>query len=369
MMLTGEVHKFLFLMFLLGWSNFLYCFVGFRSSTQLRDRRSHFLSDIPISLQNIIEQRNRTEILQWINNRPSTAQLLAVPDTTIGHTSVFEDSSFKPCNIEISSIGQQSMAEIGIIERGFRQIGTSQIDVAEIGLYHIALEKKNLSQISMTEISPFTSSIFQISSAQISPTQVSKTKVRQVYPSITEIGIFKNNVRDIDITQTSTGHFDSRKVSFASSIPSKQFFSIHNSPEIINNLNNTATNIWSNLLQTETQLDITFQITDLPTGELAEATITGFDPFGRPNAGTILIDYNANGIGWFIDPTPLENSEFEIRSSEFSYNATPNSDAYGKYDLLTTLLHEIAHLYGFIEGYEPFDHLHYDQVTIYRNSC
>ncbi|MGL5943601.1 MAG: hypothetical protein ACRC2S_25195 [Waterburya sp.] len=33
---------------------------------------------------------------------------------------------------------------------------------------------------------------------------------------------------------------------------------------MINELNNGATNIWSNLLQSETELNIDFQITDLP---------------------------------------------------------------------------------------------------------
>ena len=77
----------------------------------------------------------------------------------------------------------------------------------------------------------------------------------------------------------------------------------NSSPEITNVLNNTATNIWSDLLQSETQLDIGFQITDLPKGQLAEATITGFDNSDKHNAGTIEIDHDANGVGWFIDRT------------------------------------------------------------------
>lgn len=62
--------------------------------------------------------------------------------------------------------------------------------------------------------------------------------------------------------------------------------------------------------------NINFQITDLPTGQLAEATIRGFDENGVANAGKILIDHDANGlppkgcVGWFVDETPLENSEF-----------------------------------------------------------
>ena len=128
-----------------------------------------------------------------------------------------------------------------------------------------------------------------------------------------------------------------------------------NSDRIINNLNHTATNIWSNLLQTPTQLDIDFQITDLPQGQLAEASITGFDENGVFKAGTILIDHDANGVGWFIDSTPLDNSEFVAQNPDTYLLSATKSEAEGKYDLLTTVLHEMAHLYGFVDGYSGFD--------------
>ncbi|NJO99058.1 MAG: hypothetical protein HC764_26250 [Pleurocapsa sp. CRU_1_2] len=87
---------------------------------------------------------------------------------------------------------------------------------------------------------------------------------------------------------------------------------------------------------------------------------------GRPNAGTILIDSDANGVGWFVDSTPGESSEFGVSpkglaplrsasSSESYLLATADSEANGKYDLLTTVLHELSHLYGFIDGYQGFD--------------
>lgn len=52
---------------------------------------------------------------------------------------------------------------------------------------------------------------------------------------------------------------------------------------------------------------IPLEITDLPTGQLAEAQVTHYTEQGIPNGGTILIDHNANGLGWFIDPTPLDH--------------------------------------------------------------
>ncbi len=35
----------------------------------------------------------------------------------------------------------------------------------------------------------------------------------------------------------------------------------------------------------------------------------------------------------------------------------PNRKYNGKYDLLATVLHELSHLYGFIDGYDGFDEL------------
>ncbi len=61
--------------------------------------------------------------------------------------------------------------------------------------------------------------------------------------------------------------------------------------------------------------------------------------------GTILIDINAAGYGWFVDPTPYESSEYG--SGNGTLVAGPDSDAFGRMDLLTTLRHEIGHVLGF----------------------
>jgi hypothetical protein len=94
---------------------------------------------------------------------------------------------------------------------------------------------------------------------------------------------------------------------------------------------------------------------DLPTGQLAEATLTGFDASGRPNSGTLTLDLDGNGLGWFIDSTPWENSEFNLALTDSAFKATPGSASYGRYDLLTTILHEMGHLAGMISGNPNFD--------------
>jgi hypothetical protein len=70
------------------------------------------------------------------------------------------------------------------------------------------------------------------------------------------------------------------------------------------------------------------------------------DQLGFASAGTIWIDRDAAGHGWFIDTTPDDNSEFP---------ATAGSPAFNAVDLLTVVAHEIGHALG-------YDHLLDDGV-------
>lgn len=81
--------------------------------------------------------------------------------------------------------------------------------------------------------------------------------------------------------------------------------------------------------------DVEVQVVDLAAGTL-----------GRAVPGTIYIDVNAAGYGWFVDATPTDNSEFSS-SSELSLIALPDSDAAGHVDLWTVILHELGHLLGY----------------------
>jgi hypothetical protein len=63
-----------------------------------------------------------------------------------------------------------------------------------------------------------------------------------------------------------------------------------------------------------------------------------------PETHTIWIDQDAAGYGWFIDPTPGDNSEF---------TGTGPSPAQGKMDLLTVVTHEMGHLLGFDDVEDP----------------
>ncbi|NEQ98499.1 MAG: hypothetical protein F6K30_17565 [Cyanothece sp. SIO2G6] len=149
--------------------------------------------------------------------------------------------------------------------------------------------------------------------------------------------------------------FNSTEISLPSSIALQQLLTGYQRTTHNPELQNTTITDWTQFLQTQSPFNLNIEITDLPTGQLAEATITRFDANGQPIAGTILIDDDANGLGWFIDPTPWNNTEYHPDQSATLLKATPNSPAHGRYDLLTTVLHELGHLSGIIHGNPAYD--------------
>ncbi|MEL7418320.1 MAG: DNA/RNA non-specific endonuclease [Cyanobacteria bacterium J06555_3] len=313
-----------------------------------------FISNVPTEIQEKIETRDRDDILGWIGDRELTSPLLAAPDTSIRHNSFVENNVLTTFNNQFPDSSQVSITEIGVEKTSFYKDSISKYGSAKIDF-----TESNLSEPSTSKVDPLHITVPKTTFVHTNPAEVSKAQVNFSEGSLIELG-FTEVSFPIDSASDSfaveASETLSSEILFSPSIESEQFSSIHNStPKITNVLNNTATNIWSDLLQSETQLDIDFQVTALPTGQLAEATISGFDKNGVPNTGTILIDHDANGVGWFIDRTPLDNSEFIAQDTDSYLLAATESEANAKYDLLTTVLHELAHIYGFIDGYEGFD--------------
>jgi len=78
---------------------------------------------------------------------------------------------------------------------------------------------------------------------------------------------------------------------------------------------------------------------DLPAGAIGQTT-------GAGGNATITLDLNAAGHGWFIDTTPGSNEEYLPTSNPNEWQARAGSDAAGKMDMLSVLLHEYGHALG-----------------------
>jgi hypothetical protein len=91
---------------------------------------------------------------------------------------------------------------------------------------------------------------------------------------------------------------------------------------------------------------VSFQIGELPSGLL-----------GEESGKTIRIDRDAAGYGWFVDPTPADDSEFADPSGTHSLVARKGTIAYGRADLLTTVMHEMEHVLGYPDDHAMIDDL------------
>jgi large repetitive protein len=300
-----------------------------------------FLSNISKVIQDAIEQRPfnpGNDPIDAILNAP----LLAQDDTspTTAETAIWHPGITKNGLIE------NNFFQIGFSEISTTQISSTQVSTTQIGFSEATISQISTTQISTTQIAFIKPSLIYVCPAQVSTTQVSSISKELIHTSTAEV-----DTSQIDTTPTQIHIIQPNpaEISFSSGITLQQFFAIHNF-----GLQNKTVPSWTEFLQSPTPFNLKVEITDLPTGQLAEGTITGYDTNGRPNSGTLTLDINGNNQGWFIDTTPGDTSEFDKQLTETAYQAT-NSTATGKYDLLTVILHELGHLQGIIQGNSAFD--------------
>jgi hypothetical protein len=259
-----------------------------------------------------------------------------------------------------SQVGRQTE----ITDRNFIQVGTS-----EVGMIHDGCSQGSLSQVGTSEISSGKVTIVHQTPSQVSSTEVSVGEVGSTQIGSTQIGSIEVNLAQVNLNKeifigNGTRNPYPAQVNFteipdsASIIHPKLVSShlLHDNTSLLNTVYSTAQTLW----HTTTPIDLAFKIKDLPTGQLAEGTITSYNTNDTPKTATITIDDDANGVGWFIDTTPGDSSEFrrgDVGTGGLGdyYIANPDSAASGKYDLLTAILHEMGHTLGFINGYSQFN--------------
>jgi hypothetical protein len=114
---------------------------------------------------------------------------------------------------------------------------------------------------------------------------------------------------------------------------------------------NTFTITWAN-------------VTTLDTGVLAVTSNQMADGDGIPQSANIVINQNSlTSDGFFVDPTPNDNSEFTQPDPKFPYYFAAKDDAKDpgtgqlvslEIDLYSTILHEIGHALGMSLAYDKF---------------
>lgn len=303
------------------------------------------LSNIPTQIQDYLESRVdvSSALMAEENSIIFSSRLLFHPSGFIKESAVFPKSSIeKGSGIERKQVG--STSEIISYQNNFRihnrHIVNTNTDPVEVSLIKNSGSQDSLLQTGMREVGSGANSSTQISLAQIGMSQVnvgqvSSDQVSSAQISVSEIGaaqIDTHQIRSTQINIPQVGIFygystntDSSKITFPSRVSSQQSFffnqfslSSHNPQLQLTNIYSTAQTLW----QTATPINLNFEITNLPAGQLAEATITDYNSNGTPSSATISIDDDANGIGWFIDSTPWDSSEFNTTLTSTAYKAT-----------------------------------------------
>jgi hypothetical protein len=116
-----------------------------------------------------------------------------------------------------------------------------------------------------------------------------------------------------------------------------------------------AVDYWERLIADPLTLQVSFSKEALGGDLLGESSNFLARPDGLPRDATVRIDdREGSGFGWFVDATPGVNEEFLPGFTPYHQRGRLGIPAGRDYDLLTVLLHELAHVFGFSVNYSRF---------------
>jgi large repetitive protein len=250
------------------------------SSTEL------VIPDLTLRPNSIAENGRLHDLIHRTITSGSTGQI------SIGQISIGQISPGQDNTSQISS-SQVGSSQVNIPQSGHIQSGLTQVSTPEDREVETRLLQGGLTQIGIGEIA-----ILKAMSRQIGLTQVSNAEIATEQTSTVTIGFTKIDSLQISVDQLTT-QTKSAEIPFSSTISQQQFLGSDSSAFHNFSLQNTTIPTWTEFLTGTTPFNLNIESTDLPTGQLAEANITRFDPTGRPTSGTLTLDIDGNGLGWF----------------------------------------------------------------------
>jgi hypothetical protein len=106
-----------------------------------------------------------------------------------------------------------------------------------------------------------------------------------------------------------------------------------------------ATLRWAAAGLSAEQMDALAHLT-FTVGDLSGQNLGAYTP------GHVTLDADAAGRSWYVDATPLDDSEFGHTITATQLQTDPTATPAGRYDALTTVMHEMGHALGLADDYD-----------------
>jgi hypothetical protein len=341
-----------------------------------------FFANIPTSVQNVIESYRVSDIRDWIDghrnlpaaqlraeselsepelyNRDTQVLTSVISHSAIGHSRSTEDTAlFQPVlNVYTRSADQTSSTQVNPIQESFVHLGMIQTGMAQINAM-----KNRLMEISPKQTNLSQNDIFQTALNQISPIEVASSKISpnngDIQHCTREICFLQNS--SIQLPPSSSQR-NSSEVSLTSGISIEQLPSTHSSKEwfLHNSFSSTVQTLETfvfllqefSLFKPHLTSILPPRISLLANSPKPPSQVS--TPLVAPtpalslSTSTLTASAGSNALSRTLRERQqaLENSEFNLSLTDSAFKATPGSASYGRYDLLTTILHEMGHLAG-----------------------
>jgi DNA/RNA endonuclease G (NUC1) len=317
-----------------------------------------FFSEIPDEIEEVIEGYKRHQpisgsasLLAESNDRfPIRMAVIEGRDNDLipaGQNRIPEQSTIsleliQPVGVSVTSpnLGQVSSSQITVFQQGSIQINIlqnseRQIRQSQVDSYHTGGTDPSVTQNGTSQVSRIQINQIQDRTPKVSSTKTSFFETDIVKSHAPKLGSTQNDSSQVSVFDDSTPcgiQLNTSKVSFPISISLQNFVNgqnegiwrRHKYPAV--DFTGSILDYWQAF---DADFDINLVVQDLPPGQLAESQITSFDFSGRPLSGTLTFDTDANGLGWYIDPTPEDHTEYATALTSTAFKATPGSPAYG----------------------------------------